>query len=101
MVYAKEDGSIGFSWQKQYEFLVREHPGNLEDIVQTKFDLLQESEPENTQYYESLSNQLTQRISSAWDENPTEFGYAQSDQVVKQFIADNDLNDLFADVPTI
>ena len=100
MVYQKSDGSFGFSWQQQYDFLLREHPGDLENIVQSKFSLLKTQEPQQTQYYEELKEELNNRIDEAWDKNPN-FGYKDSDEVVKAFIKDEELEELFSDVPTL
>ena len=100
MVYQKSDGSFGFSWQKQYDFLLKDHPEDLESIVQSKFSLLKTNQPEQAEYYEELSEELARRIGEAWDDNPN-FGYKESDEVVKTFIKDLGLSELFSDVPTL
>ena len=98
MVYTKDDGSFGFSWQQQYDFLLREHPEDLESIVQSKFSLLKENQPELAEYYEELETELNERIGEAWDNNP-DFGYKESDEVVLTFLKDKGLSELFSDVP--
>ena len=100
MVYTKDDGSFGFSWQKQYDFLLKDHPEDLESIVQSKFSLLKTNLPEQAEYYEELSEELARRIGEAWDDNPN-FGYKESDEVVKTFVKDLGLSELFSDVPTL
>ena len=100
MVYQKSDGSFGFSWQQQYDFLLKEHPEDLESIVQSKFSLLKGQEPEKAEYYEELEEELARRIAEAWDKNPN-FGYQESDEVVLAFIKDEGLEELFSDVPTL
>ena len=100
MVYTKDDGSFGFSWQQQYDFLLREHPEDLESIVQSKFSLLKTQQPEKAKYYEELEAELTTRIGEAWDKNPN-FGYKESDEVVKTFVKHKGLSELFRDVPAL
>lgn len=100
MVYTKDDGSYGFNWQQQYDFLLREHPEDLENIVQSKFSLLKTQQPDKAEYYEELELELSNRIGDAWDNNPN-FGYKESDEVVKTFIKDKRLGELFVDVPTL
>ena len=100
MVYIKEDGSHGFSCQKHYDFLLKEHPDCLEEIVHTKFMVLKEQEPENATHYEQLDNEFTQRLDTADDTNPN-FGYSESDEIVRTFIREKGLTELFRDVPAI
>lgn len=100
MVYQKSDGSFGFSWQKQYDFLLKDHPEDLESIVQSKFSLLKTNQPEQAEYYEELEEELSNRMGEAWDDNPN-FGYKESDEVVKTFVKDLGLSELFSDVPTL
>ena len=100
MVYQKSDGSYGFSWQQQYDFLLREHPEDLESIVQSKFSLLKTQQPESAKYYEELEEELARRIGEAWDKKPN-FGYQESDEVVLVFLKDKGLGELFSDVPSL
>ena len=100
MVYTKDDGSHGFSWEQHYDFLLREHPEDLENIAQSKFSLLKTQQPDKTEYYEALKTELNERIGEAWDDNP-DFGYKESDEVVKVFIKDKGLSELFRDVPAL
>ena len=100
MVYVKEDGSYGFSWQQQYDFLLREHPDDLEGIAHTKLTLLKNQQPDKTKYYEDLDAELSERIAEAWDNNPN-FGYKESDDVTKAFVKEKGLSELFSDVPTL
>ena len=100
MVYIKDDGSFGFSWQQQYDFLLREHPEDLESIVQSKFSLLKTQQPDKAAYYEELEEELARRIGNTWDNNPN-FGYKESDEVVLVFIKDKQLGELFLDVPAL
>ena len=100
MVYLKENGSHGFSYQQQYDFLLAGHPDCLEEIVHTKFMVLKEQEPENAAHYEQLDTELTERLDTADDSNST-FGYSESDDIVKTFIREKGLTELFRDVPAI
>ncbi len=100
MVYQKSDGSFGFSWQQQYDFLLKEHPYNLDEIAHTKLELLKNQQPSLAKYYEDLDAKLSETISEAWDNNAN-FGYKESDEVVKQFIEENDLQELFSDVAVL
>lgn len=100
MVYQKSDGSYGFSWQQQYDFLLKEHPEDLENIVQSKFSLLKTNQPDKAEYYEELEEELSTRIGEAWDKNPN-FGWSDSNEVVKAFIEEEGLSELFRDVPAL
>lgn len=100
MVYQKPDGSYGFNWQQQYEFLLREHPENLEEIVHTKFMVLKHNEPQKADYYEVLDTELRGKINGVWDDNSS-FGWQESDEVVKSFIKDKGLCELFSDIPAL
>lgn len=100
MVYQKPDGSSGFSWQKQYDFLLEEHPENLEEIVSTKFQLLKWNEPLKADYWESLHEELNQKIASAWDRSSS-LGWDEEDEVVKTFVKEKGLSELFSDVPAL
>ena len=100
MVYTKDDGSHGFSWEQHYDFLLREHPEDLENIAQSKFSLLKIQKPDKTEYYEALKTELNERIAETWDNNPN-FGYKESDEVVKAFIKDKHLEELFSDVDAL
>lgn len=100
MVYQKPDGTSGFSWQLQYDFLLREHPDNLEEIVSTKFMLLKEKEPDNAEYYEQLDEKLRNKINSTWDDD-SNFGWNEGNKVVRTFIKDKKLEDMFSDVTAL
>ena len=96
MVYQKPDGSFGFNWQQQYDFLLREHPDELENIVQSKFSLLKTQHPEQAEYYEELKTELNERIGNASD-SPN-FGYKESNDIVLAFVKEKGLQKLFSDV---
>lgn len=100
MVYIKEDGLHGFSYQQHYDYLLREHPDCLEEIVHTKFMVIKEQEPENAAHYEQLDNELTQRLDASSDTNPN-FGYSESDEIVRTFIKEKEIAELLSDVPAI
>ncbi|MUH00380.1 hypothetical protein F7734_52170 [Scytonema sp. UIC 10036] len=100
MVYQKPDGSTGFSAQLQYDFLLQEHPLNLEEIVSTKFQLLKWNEPLNAEHWESLHEELNQKIASAWNESSL-LGWDEEDEVVKTFVKEKGLSELFSDVPAL
>lgn len=99
-MYIKKDGEHDFSYQQQYDFRLTEHPDSLEKIVHTKFMVLKEQEPENAAYYEQLDTELTERLDTADDSNST-FGYSESDDIVKTFIQELGLTELFRDVLAI
>ncbi|MUG98921.1 hypothetical protein F7734_44160 [Scytonema sp. UIC 10036] len=94
MVYQNSD------WQKQYDFLLKERPENLEEIVTTKFQLLKWNEPLNAEHWESLHEELNQKIASAWDGSSL-LGWDEEDEVVKSFIKEKGLGELFKDVPAL
>lgn len=98
MVYVKPDGTQGFSWKLQYDFLLKEHPEMLEEIAHARFEMLASDQPEQAAYYKDLGDQLRAKINAASDQNK-EFGYIESDSVTKEFVKENDLMTLFEDVP--
>lgn len=98
MVYTREDGTQGFSWKLQHDFLLREHPEMLEEIAHSRFEMLAEEQPEQAAYYKDLGDQLSAKINTASDQDK-DFGYVQSDIVTKAFVKENNLIPLFADVP--
>ncbi|MBO3463262.1 hypothetical protein G7B40_031305 [Aetokthonos hydrillicola Thurmond2011] len=101
MVYLKEDGTNGFSWGLQYNFLVKEHPTQLEEIAQARFQILAEENPEQAEYYQNLREQLDEKINEAWDNDSQNFGCVESSKVTQEFIKENNLMDLFEDFPAL
>lgn len=100
MVYTKPDGTTGFSWKRHYEFLVKEHPENLEEIVQARLEALAFDEPEAAGYYQDLSSQLRKKLDQAVQDNP-EFGYTDSDAITKEFVKTQNLTHFFDEVPAL
>jgi len=79
MVYVKPDGTQGFSWKNQHEFLLREHPDKAAE-------------------YQEWGERLREKIDAAADQDD-DFGFAASNLATKEFVKENDLMTLFADVP--
>lgn len=100
MVYVKQDGTHGFNWKLQYEFLLKEHPEYLEGIVDSRLAMLGQEQPAKFTYYEALRNRLRQKIDSEASRDES-FGYLQSDIVTKNFVKNNNLTSLFSEVPQL
>ena len=100
MVYTKPDGTHGFSWKTQYDFLLREHPENFEEIAHARLEALAEEEPEHAAYYQNLSAQLRKKLDKAV-QSDADFGYVQSDAITKEFIQEKHLTHLFENVPAL
>lgn len=100
MVYIKPDGTHGFSWKTQYDFLLRAYPENLEAIAHARLEALANEEPEHAAYYQDLSMQLRKKLDKSV-QSDADFGYVPSDVITKEFIQEKYLTHLFEAVPAL
>lgn len=100
MFYTKPDGTHGFSWKTQSDFLLREHPENLEKIAHARLEALAKEEPEDAAYYQDLSMQLRKKLDKSV-QSDADFGYVRADVITKEFIQENYLTHLFEAVPAL
>jgi glutathionyl-hydroquinone reductase len=98
MVYQKDDGSYGFSWEKHHDYLLKNHPQDLEAIVHARFNCL--AQADNPDVYTQLDEELTSDIADVLATNKN-FGCVEIRSATKDFIKRNNLQDLFADLPEL
>jgi hypothetical protein len=75
MVYKKPDGTLGFSWEQQLEFLKREHPDYLPEILYTQLMI---SNPD-----------LARAFDREWAEGKS---YEEDNEIARQFMEQHGLS---------
>ncbi|WP_208346618.1 hypothetical protein [Aetokthonos hydrillicola] len=84
----------------QYDYLLAEHPDQLEEIVDARLEVLALEHPDKASYYKGLRSELSAKINSAWD-NDQDFGWVQCCRTTKAFVKERNLMGLFDDVPAL
>ena len=80
MVYQKDNGSFGFSWQKQLIFLQQKHPDDIPEILYTKLEIIGDKH-------------LLNQWNCIWCKTNN---FEDSAKLAKQFIEKHDINNRYA-----
>lgn len=93
MVYLKFDGTYGFSWRKQRDYLKQFEPDNVTGLLEATLFFRKLQYPAQAGYYQELYDQLSRKIDVIVDKTPN-FGDAEEQQIARDFIKENNLEAL-------